>query len=266
MHAHLPGRRDDIAECGTGKGLYASDTGSKHYMHTYLNIGMTSPDAVQVKAYMQAVPVIQRYRHTYLDVVMTSPDAVQVMADMQAVSVSKHDIHTYLNIGMTSPDMQADGRYASGTGNPTVHAHLPERRDDVAGCGTGNGRCASATDKQTLHAHMHTYLNVGMTSPDTVQVMADMQAVPVSQQCRHYECHWPQNTTDDGAADVSSRGVAVVLTGVEIMQTCCPQVQGVEARIMTGRVFRDLNAAMSLYLVQPTESKVKIVSEVVRIR
>ena len=142
--------------------------------------------------------------HTYLNVGMTSPDTVQVMADMQAVPVSKH--------------------------------------------------------------YMHTYLNVGMTSPDTVQVMADMQAVPVSQQCRHYECHWPQNTTDDGAADISSGGVAVVLTGVEIMQTCCPQVHGVEARIMTGRVFRDLNATMSFYLVQPTESKVKIVSEVVRIR
>ena len=143
-------------------------------MHTYLDVGMTSPDAIQVKAYMQAVPVIQRY--------------------------------------------------------------------------------------------MLTYLNVGMTSPDAVQVMANMQAVPVSQQRRHYECHWPQNTTDYGDADVSSRGVAVVLTGVEITQTCCPQAHGVEARIMTGRVVRDLNAAMSFYLVEPTESKVKIVSKVVRIR
>ena len=55
LYAHLPEHRDDVAECGTGKGLYASDTGSKHYMHTYLNIGMTSPGAVQVTDDMQTV-------------------------------------------------------------------------------------------------------------------------------------------------------------------------------------------------------------------
>ena len=78
-----------------------------------------------------------------------------------------------------------NGRYANGTGNPAVHAHLPEQKDGVAGCGTGNGRCASGTGKQTLHAHLHTNLNVGMTSPDVVQVKADVQVVLVNKHSMH---------------------------------------------------------------------------------
>ena len=47
-----------------------------------------------------------------------------------------------------------NGRYANGTGNLAVRAHLPERRDDVAECGTRNGRYANGTCNLVVHAHL----------------------------------------------------------------------------------------------------------------